>query len=209
MKSIALFGATGQTGKEFLQQALDAGYAIRALARTPEKLSLPSPRLEVITGDVLEPADVAQVVAGTDLVVSLFGHVKGSPDWLQTEGTENIVAAMKEHGVDRIISLSGGGLPYPEKDRPKLPDKIIRWIMKLAVPQILDDAVRHAAVLRDSGLQWTIVRGPRLTNEPKRGAYRVGWVGVDAGMKNSAGRTWRISFFDWWRRSSMTGRCRL
>ena len=183
MKSIALFGATGQTGKEFLQQALDAGYAIRALARTPEKLSLTSPQLEIIRGDVLVPADVARVVAGTDLVVSLFGHVKGSPDWLQTEGTENIVAAMKEYGVDRIISLSGGGLPYPEKDRPKLPDKIIRWIMKLAVPQILEDAVRHAAVLRDSGLQWTIVRGPRLTNEPKRGAYRVGWVGVDAGMK--------------------------
>jgi len=139
--------------------------------------------LEVIRGDVLEPADVARAVAGTDLVVSLFGHVKGSPDWLQTEGTENIVEAMEKYGVDRIISLSGGGLPYPEKDRPKLPDKIIRWVMKLAVPQIINDAGRHAAVLRDSGLQWTIVRGPRLTNEPKRGDYRVGWVGVDAGMK--------------------------
>ncbi len=183
MKNIALFGATGQTGQEFLQQALDAGYAIRALARTPEKLSLTSPQLEVIRGDVLAPADVERLVAGTDLVVSLFGHVKGSPDWLQTEGTENIVAAMKKHGVDRIISLSGGGLPYPEKDRPGLSDNIIRWVMKLAVPQILNDAVRHAAVLRNSGLQWTIVRGPRLTNEPKRGDYRVGWVGVNGGTK--------------------------
>jgi putative NADH-flavin reductase len=182
MKKIALFGASGQTGQEFLEQALREGYTIKALVRTPSKLSQQSPNLEIIQGDVLNYKDVEQTVEGTEVVVSLFGHVKGSPEWLQTNGTENIVKAMKKHQVARIISLSGGGLPF-EKDQPKFPDKMIRFIMKVAVPKVLKDAERHAEVLEKSGLKWTIVRGPRLTNEPKKGEYRVGWVGVNASTK--------------------------
>ncbi len=182
MKTIALFGGTGQTGKEFLSQALTKDYRIKALVRTPTNVSEDSPNLEIIVGDVLNPEDVQRTVAGADLVVSLFGHVKGSPEWLQTRGTENILAAMREHQVPRIISLSGGGLPY-EKDQPKFPDKAIRFIMKIAAPKVLNDAIRHAEVLRNSDVAWTIVRGPRLTNEPKKGDYRIGWVGVNAGTK--------------------------
>ncbi|UYZ64044.1 NAD(P)-dependent oxidoreductase [Hymenobacter weizhouensis] len=185
MKTIALFGASGKTGQQFLPQALAQGYKIKALVRTPAKLSTQHPNLEVIQGDVLDPEAVARTVQGTDVVVSLFGHVKGSPEWLQTDGTRHIVRAMQQHGVQRIISLSGGGLPTTE-DKPKLPDHLIRGIMKLFVPKILNDAIRHADVLRQSPARWTIVRGPRLTDEPRRGQYRVGWVGVNA--STSVGR---------------------
>lgn len=182
MKTIALFGGTGQTGKAFLAQVLEKGYAVQALVRTPSKIDTTSPRLKVIQGDVLEAEDVSRTVAGSDVVVSLFGHVKGSPQWLQTEGTRHIVNAMHQHKVRRIISLSGGGLPF-EKDQPKFADKLIRGLMKLTVPHILEDAIHHAEVLKESGLDWTIVRGPRLTNEPQKGHYRVGWVGVNASTK--------------------------
>lgn len=179
MKHIALFGGSGLTGQQFLDLALAQGYSVRALARDPAKISQRSPSLEIIAGDVLDPAAVARTVAGTDIVVSLFGQVKNSPKDVQTRGTANIVAAMQQHGVRRIISLSGGGLPYPE-DQPKLADKLIRGIMRLAVPHVLTDAQGHADVLRASGLDWEVVRGPRLTTEPARGQYRVGWVGVNA-----------------------------
>ena len=182
MKTIALFGGSGRTGQHFLQQALAQGYPIKALVRTPEKITERSPQLTLVQGDVLNYNDVLETVAGTDLVVSLFGHVKGSPEWLQTDGTRHIVRAMKEQQVDRILSLSGGGLPF-EKDQPKLPDKAIRFIMKIAVPKVLNDAIKHAEVLRNSGLTWTIVRGPRLTDEAKHDDYRVGWVGVNASTK--------------------------
>lgn len=180
MKTIALFGASGKTGQQLLEQALAKGYSIRALVRNPARVPQQHPNLVLVQGDVLNEADVEKTIAGTSLVVSLFGHVKGSHEWLQTDGTRNIVAAMQKHGVRRIISLSGGGLPYPEKDRPKFADKLIRTIMRIAVPKTLNDAVRHHEVLRNSGLQWTIVRGPRLTDTPAKGQYRVGWVGVDA-----------------------------
>jgi len=183
MKKIALFGGSGQTGRLFLEQALYMGYAVKALLRDPGKVSIQHPGLEIIEGDVLKEADVKGTVDGCDIVVSLFGHVKGSQEWLQTNGTKNIIRAMKSGGVKRIISLSGGGLPYPEKDRPKFADKMIRTIMKIAVPKILNDAIRHHQVLRESGLDWVIVRGPRLTNDPAKGEYRVGWVGVNASTK--------------------------
>jgi len=185
MKTIALFGGTGKTGRLFLEQALEKGYHLKALVRTPAKVQIEHARLEIIQGDVLTAEDVERTIQGSDLVVSLFGHVKGSPKWLQTNGTKNIVQAMKDHQITRIISLSGGGLPYPEKDQPKLADHLIRGIMKIAVPKILNDAIQHHKVLEKSGLQWTIVRGPRLTDGPKTDNYRVGWVGVNASTKIS------------------------
>jgi len=180
IKTIALFGATGQTGQLFLKYALEAGYDVKALVRDPDKLNVSNAQLSIVKGDVLNQNDVEQTIDGTDGVVSLFGHVKGSPEWLQTQGTRHIIKAMKTSKVDRIISLSGGGLPYPEKDQPKFADKLIRTIMKIAVPKILNDAIQHHHVLEESGLNWTIVRAPRLTNKPKKESYRIGWVGVNA-----------------------------
>jgi len=184
-KKIALFGATGQTGKKFLLAALKEGYEVKVLVRDRTKLDVTSDKLSVYQGDVLNQQDVNQLLIDTDIVVSLFVHVKGSPKWLQTNGTENIVTAMKQYRIHRIISLSGGGLPFPEKDQPKFADKLIRTIMKIAVPKILNDAIKHHEVLEKSGLNWTIVRGPRLTNDPRKGKYRVGWVGVNASSKIS------------------------
>lgn len=177
---IALFGASGRTGQQFLALALRQGYAVRALARTPGQLPPAGPQLVIIPGDVLNPAAVEQVVQGADVVVSVFGQVKGSPPTVQTEGTRHIVAAMQQHHVAKIISLSGGGLPFA-RDQPQLLDRLIRGLMKLVVSQVLRDAAGHARVLEQSDRDWVIVRAPRLTTGPGTGHYRVGWVGLNAG----------------------------
>jgi putative NADH-flavin reductase len=182
---IALFGASGKTGQQFLEQALEKGYKINALVRNPAKLIQKTEHLNSIKGDVLSADDVVNTVTGCDLVVSLFGHVKDSPEWLQTDGTKNILKAMKINDVHKIISLSGGGLPFREKDQPKFIDKTIRFIMKLIVPKILNDAVKHAEILKNSGTNWIIVRGPRLTDGGKTGEYKIGWVGVNSGTSIS------------------------
>lgn len=185
MKTIALFGGTGKSGQEFLKMALSKGYKVKALARNPKGIAEQSKQLEIIKGDVLDLLTVSKVVEGADIVISLFGHVKDSPEWLQTNGTKNIVHAMATHSVTRIISLSGGGLPFPEKDLPKAVDKVIRFLMKTFAAKILEDAIKHAEVLKNSSLEWCIVRGPRLTTDEATGEYRVGWVGVNSGTKLS------------------------
>jgi hypothetical protein len=91
---------------------------------------------------------------------------------------------MKRHGVGRIGTLSGGGLSAPS-DRPKLPDRIIRSLLRKLSGPVLADAEGHLEVLEASGLAWTVVRGPRLTETPGTQSYRVGWFGVDASTQIS------------------------
>lgn len=184
MTTLALFGATGKTGSRVLRRALDAGCSVRVLVRDPMKLSVNSPAITVIQGDVQDPAAVDRTVAGSDAVLSLFGQVKGSPPTLQTDGTGLIVEAMTRHDVSRLVTLSGGGLSAP-LDRPGAPDKIIRFLLRTLSGHVLDDAEGHLSVLQESGLDWTVVRGPRLTEKPGVGSYRVGWVGVDASTQIS------------------------
>jgi len=157
---------------------------VRALVRDPAKLGATSSALTVIRGDVLDPDAVNQTVAGSDVVLSLFGHVKGSSPTLQADGTQLIVDAMRRHDTRRIVTLSGGGLPAP-LDRPGPADRVIRFLLKTLSGHVLADAEQHLRVLEASGLEWTVVRGPRLTEKPGTGTHRVGWVGVDASTQIS------------------------
>lgn len=184
MAVIALFGATGKTGRRVLERALAAGHGVRALVRDPTKLGGADEHLVVVQGDVLDPAAVERTVAGSDVVLSLFGQVKWSPPTLQTDGTRMIITAMQKQGVKRLVTLSGGGLRAPQ-DLPKLPDRIIRTLLRLLSGHVLADAEGHLAALDSSGLDWTVVRGPMLTEDPGKGRYRVGWVGVDASTRIS------------------------
>ncbi|HZA17485.1 MAG TPA: SDR family oxidoreductase [Pseudonocardiaceae bacterium] len=184
MTTIAVFGATGKTGRLVVERALAAGHEVRALVRDPAKLTATGERLTVVKGDVLDAAAVGETVRDAEVVLSLFGHVPGSPKTLQTDGTQLIVDAMHRHGVKRIISLSGGGL-RDAQDRPKLSDHIIRFLLKTMAGHVLADAEHHLEVLQASGLDWTVVRAPRLLDTPATGSYRVGSVGVEASTKIS------------------------
>lgn len=178
MSSLAIFGGTGKIGGLVLERSLAAGHEVRALARDPAKLPAVSDGLTPIRGDVLDPDAVSRTVAGTAAVLALFGHVEGSPPTLQTDGTRNIVEAMRRHGVGRLVSLSGGGLRADGLDRPKLADKLIVFAMKRLSPEVLADAQGHLDVLEASGLEWTVVRAPRVQDSAAMGTYRVGHVGV-------------------------------
>jgi len=185
MGTIALFGATGKTGGLVLERALAAGHDLRVLVRDPGKLSTATgPQLAVIKGDVLDADRVDRTVVGADAVLSLFGHGSGSPKRLQSDGTRLIVEAMHRHGVKRLVSLSGGGL-RDQEDRPKLADRAIRLLLRMMAGQVLSDAEGHLRVLQDSGLDWTVVRAPRLLETPATGSYRVGRAGVNASTKIS------------------------
>ncbi|HEX5728771.1 NAD(P)-dependent oxidoreductase [Microbacterium sp.] len=184
MTTIALFGATGKVGSRVLIRALAAGHLVQVLVRDPGRLTITSPALSVIRGDVLDAGAVDRTVAGTDAVLSLFGQVEGSPNTLQTEGTRLIVEAMKRYGVTRIVSLSGGALSAPA-DRPRFADRVIRHLLKAVSPHVLTDAEGHLAVLEQSGLDWTVVRAPRLQDKRGTGSYRVGWAGVNASTRIS------------------------
>lgn len=181
---LAIFGASGRTGKPLVQQALNAGYEVVALVRTPAKVPMQNEHLTLIQGDAMNLADVEKAVQGADAVLSVLGQSKGSPADMQTVAIRNIVAAMQKYGVKRIVSLTGAGVDAPQ-DKPKLMNHVIKFALKTLSGQVLKDAEQHAAVLHQSSLDWVIVRGPMLTEGPHTGKYRVGWVGVNTGSRIS------------------------
>lgn len=181
---LAIFGATGRTGTPLVQQALAAGHEVIALVRTPSKLSIQHDKLTVIQGDAMNAVDIEKAVQGADAVLSVLGQSKDSPKDTQTVATKNIIAAMEKYGVKRLVSLTGAGVDAPE-DRPKLSNHLIKFALKTLSGHVLQDGENHAALIRNSDLDWVLVRGPMLNEGPHTGAYRVGWVGVNTGARIS------------------------
>jgi putative NADH-flavin reductase len=181
---LAVFGASGRTGRPLVQQALDAGHDVIALVRTPATFSLQHERLTVVQGDVMNAADVDTVVQGADAVLSVLGQRKNSPKDLQTVATKNIVAAMEKYGITRLVSLTGAGVDAPQ-DKPKFINHVVKFALKTLASAALADGEQHAKVLQNSTLDWVIVRGPMLTEGPYTGKYRVGWVGVNTSTRIS------------------------
>ena len=181
---VAVFGASGRTGRPLVEQALAAGHEVTAFVRDAAKLGTSHEKLTVVEGDVKDPAKVHEAVAGADAVLSALGHTKSSTKDVQTVGTANIVAGMQEAGVRRLVSLTGAGVSDP-KDEPKFFDKAITTLLKLLQKDVLEDGEKHARVIEKSGLDWVIVRGPMLTEGEKKGEYRVGYVGKNSGTKIS------------------------
>ena len=108
---IAVFGATGGTGKQVVQQALAAGDQVTALVRDPAKLAVDSANLTVVTGTVLDAAKVEETLQGTDAVVVSLGNTDSNPDYVVSQGTQVIVDAMKQLGQPkRIIIVSSLGV---------------------------------------------------------------------------------------------------
>lgn len=165
---IALFGATGGTGQQVLEQALAAGHSIKALARDPAKLSARD-GLGVIQGDVLDQAATDSCVEGTDAVICVLGTTPGSEP-VEAAGTERILAAMDKHGVKRLIAVSSMGVG----DSIDQVNFAFRIIMNLTLKRIMQAKAEQERLIMASDTDWTIVRPGGLTDAPASGDYRAG-----------------------------------
>lgn len=181
---IIVFGASGGTGLEIVKQALEAGHEVTAFARNPAKVTLEHPKLRRVTGDVMNAAAVNQAIAGQEAVVSALGPSRPPVPGMMETAANNIVAAMRKAGVRRLVSTTGAGVRDPN-DQPKLMDHVMKGLLTLLAGAVLRDSAANVAVLRASGLDWTIVRFPRLMDGPRTGKYRVGYIGKDSGSQIS------------------------
>lgn len=181
---LTIFGATGRTGKLLLQQALDAGHQVVAFARTPSKLGIEHEHLDVVQGDVQDSEQVAAALAGTEAVLSVLGPTSNEPTYEVSKGMGNIMVAMDQHGVRRLIQTVGAGVGDPN-DKPGLFDKGIKVMLKLASRHVYEDMVRVNDAIRSSDLDWTLVRVPMLTDDPPTGDVKVGYLGEGVGSRIS------------------------
>lgn len=169
---LLIIGATRHTGYHLMRQALDSGYAVTALARDPARLDVRHERLTVLQGDVMDAATLAPALAGQDAVVSTIGVTSRAPTTLYSEGMRHILQAMRETGVQRLVAVSATPLSRDAGDT--WPSRYIMKPLLLALfrPVYADMAIMEKEI-RDSDLDWTILRPPRLTDKPATGRYRT------------------------------------
>lgn len=181
---LAVLGGTGKTGRLVVEQALAAGHSVRVLARNPAKLTGQNPRLRVVQGDIADAAKVLETVTGAGAVISALGPTTNKPEFAISKGMTNIIAAMRQAGVKRLIITAGAGV-RDSMDQPKLMDSVIVSLLKLLNGHVLADMQQVVEQVQASGLEWTIVRGPMLTDDPATGHVRAGSVGKDIGTRLS------------------------
>ncbi|MFD0619194.1 NAD(P)-dependent oxidoreductase [Paenibacillus sp. GCM10027629] len=169
---IVVFGATGGTGRQVVMQALEFGHEVTAIVRNPEAVDIRHEQLEVVQGDVLNLSSFSPWIIGKDAVLSALGVNHRKPTTVYSEGTENIVKAMEGAGVRRLIGLSSAGLVVPS-DTPLLQRLVIRFVIQPMYKYAYEDMARMEDMVRKSGLDWTVIRPPRLTNGSKTGTYRT------------------------------------
>lgn len=152
-QGIVVFGATGRTGSAVVDHALDRGHAVTAFARHPDRIASKGPRLRIVQGDVLDREAVRRAVAGHHAVICCLGAgIKGT---VRSEGTSNIIHAMKEAGVRRLIAQSSLGVG---DSRSNL-NAYWKYVMfGLLLRRAYDDHTLQERYVRESDLDWTIVR---------------------------------------------------
>jgi putative NADH-flavin reductase len=182
---LTVFAATGGVGRQVLEQAVAAGHDVTAVVRNPEKLSM---EVRTVTVDlaVADPAPLESAVHGADAVLSALGAVSNADAGVASRGTRAIVQAMQATGVGRAVVVSSAaistiaspGRPNPPK-RDAGEDFFMRSVAgplaKYALRKVYADLALMEDVVRDSGLDWTIVRPDGLTDKPLTGTYRTAY----------------------------------
>lgn len=169
---ILVIGGTRGVGREVVQQALERGHQVVALARKPSKVKIQDARLSVAEGDVMKPEALDAAMANVDAVVCALGHRRWlGPSNTLSEGTRNLVRAMEKHGVKRFVVVTSLGVG---DSTGRLGVYYTLFTIPFILPFYWYDKGRQERIVRDSSLDWVIVRPGQLTNGRKRGVYKHG-----------------------------------
>ena len=184
---LTIIAATGGVGRQLLVQALDAGHDVTAVARNPAGLPHDlQAATRIVTADLARPDPhvLESAVAGADAVLSALGPHSNADAGIAAPGTAAIISAMRAAAAARIVAISASPVattPSPGRPHPPRHDagdgflmrQVGNRIAKILFGKVYDDLARMEDVLRDSRLDWTVLRPPYLTGKPLTGRYRT------------------------------------
>lgn len=169
---LIVFGATGRTGPHLVHQALERGHQVTAVARDPSRISLEHEALTTVKADVTSVEALRPLLYGQDAVLSALGARRNREAGIVAQASRAVVSAMKESGTRRILVVSAA----PVGPSPKGEKFAIRFLLtplvRLAFAPQYADLAEMEEELAASGLDWTVVRPPRLLDGPGTGTYR-------------------------------------
>jgi putative NADH-flavin reductase len=167
---LVVFGATGKTGQEIVKQSLAQGYEVTAFVRDPSKMVLEHGDLKIVTGDIYEFTGVMQAIKGQDAVICTLGTSDLGNTTVRSAGTANIIKAMKENHVNRLVVVTAQGVAESWST--------LSFVNKLFFATLLrgarQDHEKQEVVVKESDLDWTIIRPSGLTDTPLTESYAIG-----------------------------------
>ena len=184
-KSIASFGASGMVGSQLLNKLIEAGHSVKVLVRDPSKFSFHHFNVTVVKGDILDLDEVEQCITRTEIVYVCIGTWGNKPTLVYSLGTENVITAMNQLGIKRIICLSSAGIFG--KDGGFLG----RVIVPLTLWRPFLDKRKQAEILAHSDLDWTLVRLSEIKLKKKKGTLTISYNKM---MSNSISLSSLIDF---------------
>ena len=188
---IAIYGITGNAGSRIAKEALEQGHSVVGVVRDTSKPPLQHPNLQLVTGDILDPASVAEVVKGSDAVVSAVGPGNFERTPFLANAAKSLFAGLRQAGVKRVLIVGGaGGLEVAPGmqlvDSPGFPDA---WKGIALAHRDAWEFIRN-----EKDLDWTYV-APAAMLEPgeRTGQYRTGSDNLVADAEGNS----RISMEDY------------
>ena len=182
---IALLGASGRTGLRFIPMALERGFEVRALARTPSSLGAFAGKVQVVQGDATDPTRVRELIGGCEAVVSALGAASIRESGLHVRAMPVVAAAMREAGVRRYVGLNSAAAFLPS-DKPGLGLQLMklgRWV----VPGYFADKKAEVDAVVQADLEWTLLRAGPLTDDAGE-AYRAELDTLASGVRAKTSR---------------------
>lgn len=165
---VTVFGATGGTGRQVVRRALAAGHEVTAVVRGGSRLEVADHALlRVVTADPMDPAAAEGAVRGGDAVVSALGPRGRAATTVCSDGARSITAGMRAAGVGRLVVVTASGPVVDEGDGP-FSRALVKPILARYLRGPFADFPRTEGIVRASGLDWTVLRPPRLTDGRSR-----------------------------------------
>ena len=167
MSTVAVLGATGRTGRIFVQEAVRRGHTVKALVRNVNAPHDFPPGVKVIQGDATDERSLQQLIEGAAVVVSLLGQTKGSSSDLKVKSTRLSLSIMQRKGVKRFLRLASAPVGVRgEGDNPTVGQKLTAGLMKLFAGAMVNDELKASEDVRSSSVEWTIVRATCACRHP-------------------------------------------
>ena len=179
--NIAVIGSTGRTGRLVLDEGIHRGHAMTAFTRRPGELAGVEGLRAVVSGDGRHPEDVRRAVSGQDAIISIVVSEGRGPTSVMSEVARNLIEEMRTAGVRRLVAVSVYAI---QGRRPWIAINLVRWILR----KPFADFGRMERAIAGSGLEWTNVRPPYLTNGPATDRVRI-----EAGREDFAHGPYHIS----------------
>ena len=175
---LLVVGASGATGHQLVDQALQAGHAVTAFVRDPARLPRTHAALQVVAGDAMRRESLGPAVGGHDAVLCILGAKpegadapRGQPGVpVCSTGTKHLIEAMTAAGVRRLVVVSSASVGE-SRGTGRFPAP---WVLRTLLREVMDDKEIQEAAVRGSGLDWTIVRPVKMTNGPRTGRTQIG-----------------------------------